>query len=188
MPMIFANGFNIAYDEAVSGDNCLLLVHGHPFNRSMWRPQLNAFNRSAWRVIAPDLRGYGESSVITAKTTLEIFARDLAVLLDSLSIRKVVIGGLSMGGQIVMEFCRLFPQRVRGVLLAATFPQSETEEGKRNRALMAERLLREGLLGYAEEVLPKMIAPRNIRALPKVAEHVLAMMRSAPPAGAAAAL
>src|SRR5262249_29712603 len=102
--------------------------------------------------------------------------------------RNVVIGGLSMGGQIVMEFCRLFPQRVRGILLAATFPQAETEEGKRNRALMAERLLREGMSGYAEEVLPKMIAPRNIKAMPKIAEHVLMMMRCANPIGAAAAL
>jgi len=188
MPKIFANGINIAYDVAGSSDNCLLLVHGHPFNRSMWRPQLNAFCRSNWRVITPDLRGYGESSVVDGKTTLDIFARDLAALLDSLSIREVVIGGLSMGGQIVMEFCRLFPDRVRGVLLAATFPQAETEEGKRNRALMAERLMREGMSAYAEEVLPKMIAPQNINALPQVSEHVLTMMQSSPPAGAAAAL
>jgi pimeloyl-ACP methyl ester carboxylesterase len=188
MAMIFANGINIAYDDGGSDNNCLLLVHGHPFNRSMWSPQLDAFSKSGWRVIAPDLRGYGESSVVPGKTTLDIFAHDLAALLDALSIRKVVIGGLSMGGQIVMEFCRLFPERVRGVLLAATFPQLETEEGKRNRALMADRLLREGMSDYAEEVLPKMIAPRNIKSMPQVAEHVLTMMRSAPPDGAAAAL
>jgi 3-oxoadipate enol-lactonase len=188
MPTIFANGINIPYDDAGSSNNCLLLVHGHPFDRSMWRLQLDAFRESGWRVIAPDLRGYGESSVIPGKTTLDVFASDIAALLDSLDIHEVVIGGLSMGGQIAMEFCRLFPERVRGLLLAATFPQAETEDGKRNRALMAERLLREGMSGYAEEVLPKMIAPKNVNALPRVAEHVLAMMRSAPPAGAAAAL
>ncbi len=93
-----------------------------------------------------------------------------------------------MGGQIVMEFCRLYPERVRGVLLAATFPRAEKEEGKRNRAKMADRLLREGMETYAEEVLPKMVAPRNIAALPAVAEHVRSMMRAAHPAGAAAAL
>jgi pimeloyl-ACP methyl ester carboxylesterase len=139
-------------------------------------------------VIASDLRGYGESSVVPGKTTLDIFARDIAGLLDHLNIWEVVIGGLSMGGQIVMEFCRLYPERVRGVLLAATFPKAETEEGKRTRAMMADRLLREGMGLYAEEVLSKMIAPRNLAAFPAVAEHVRSMMRAAHPAGAAAAL
>src|SRR5258708_38369487 len=53
---------------------------------------------------------------------------------------------------------------------------------------MADRLLREGMETYAEEVLPKMMAARNIAALPSVAEHVRSMMRAAHPAGAAAAL
>jgi pimeloyl-ACP methyl ester carboxylesterase len=182
------HGITIGYDDAGSGENTLVLVHGHPFDRSMWRPQVKALVRSGWRVIAPDLRGYGKSSVVPGKTTLDLFASDIAALLDQLNIREVVIGGLSMGGQIVMEFCRLFPGRVRGIVLAATIPQAETDEGKRNRAAMADRLLREGMEAYAEEVLPKMVAPSNITALPTVAEHVLSMMRAAHPAGAAAAL
>jgi 3-oxoadipate enol-lactonase len=182
------NGITIGYDDAGVGENVLVLVHGHPFDRSMWRPQVLEISSKGWRVIAPDLRGYGESSVIPGKTTLDIFATDIATLLDRLNIQEIVIGGLSMGGQIVMEFCRLYPEQVRGVLLAATFPRGETEEGKRTRAKMADRLLREGMETYAEEVLPKMVAPRNIAALPAVAEHVRSMMRAAHPAGAAAAL
>jgi len=182
------NGITIGYDDTGAGENVLVLVHGHPFDRSMWRPQVEEISSKGWRVIAPDLRGYGESSVIPGKTTLDVFATDIATLLNQLNIQEIVIGGLSMGGQIVMEFCRLYPERVRGVLLAATFPRAETEEGKRNRAKMADRLLREGMETYAEEVLPKMVARRNIAALPAVAEHVRSMMRAAHPAGAAAAL
>jgi pimeloyl-ACP methyl ester carboxylesterase len=202
------NGVTIGYDDAGTGENVLVLVHGHPFDRSMWRMQVGRisrqdaktprlqrgidererFERPGWRVIAPDLRGYGESSIVTGKTTLDIFAHDIAGLLDQLNIREVVIGGLSMGGQIVMEFCRLYPERVRGILLAATSPKVETQEGKQNRAIMADRLLREGMEPYAEEVLPKMVAPRNLVALPAVAEHVRSMMRAAHPTGAAAAL
>jgi pimeloyl-ACP methyl ester carboxylesterase len=100
----------------------------------------------------------------------------------------MVIGGLSMGGQIVMEFCRSYPERLRGVVLAATFPQAETDAGRRNRNAMADRLLGEGMEPYAAEVLPKMLAPRSIAALPAVAAHVLNMMRGAPASGAAAAL
>lgn len=166
----------------------LVLVHGHPFNRSMWRPQVEHFSRRGWRVIAPDLRGYGESAVVAGKTPLEAFARDLVRLIDQLGLDKVVLGGLSMGGQIVMEFHRLFPERLSALVLADTFAQAETEEGKLQRNTLADRLLREGMGPYAEAVLSKMVAPHNIRELPEVAQHVLTMMRNTPPAGAAAAL
>jgi pimeloyl-ACP methyl ester carboxylesterase len=188
MSTVSVNGITIGYDDVGGGTNALLLVHGHPFDRSMWRPQIEAIGRLGWRVIVPDLRGYGESTVVPGKTPLDQFARDVAALLDQLGIQSVVIGGLSMGGQIVMEFCRLFPARVRGVLLAATFPQAETDEGKRSRAAMADRHLREGMEAYSKDVLPKMVAPRNIAALPSVAEHVLSKMHAAHTAGAAAAL
>jgi pimeloyl-ACP methyl ester carboxylesterase len=109
-------------------------------------------------------------------------------LIDHLELGPVVLGGLSMGGQIVMEFHRLFPERIRALLLADTSPQSETESGRRSRNEAADRLLREGMAPYANEVLSKMIAPYNIEALRTVAGHVLAMMRTTPPEGAAAAL
>jgi 3-oxoadipate enol-lactonase len=231
------DGITVAYDDVGEGDNVLVLVHGHPFNRTMWRPQMEwvgGFNRArprararsegervdnstgparrggengiepstrsnfehehehdegpTWRAIVPDLRGYGESAVVPGKTTLDIFASDIAGLLDELGIQDVVIGGLSMGGQIVMEFCRLYPGRVRGILLAATFCRPETEEGRRQRAAMADRLLKEGMGPYAEEVLPKMVTPANLIALPRVADHVSGMMRATDPNGAAAGL
>ena len=170
-------GLTLGFDDEGSGDP-LVLVHGHPFNRSMWRPQVGHFGHSGRRVIAPDLRGYGETT----------FARDIAALLDHLELGRVILGGLSMGGQIVMELHRLFPERIRALLLADTSPQAETESGKRSRNEAADRLLREGMAPYANEVLAKMVAPYNIEALPAVAEHVLAMMRTTPPEGAAAAL
>lgn len=183
-----ANGITIGFDDIGQGYNTLLLVHGHPFNRSMWSPQLGAASQAGWRALAPDLRGYGETAVVPGKTPLSVFAADLAALLDHLDIKDVVICGLSMGGQIVMEFARRYPHRVRGLVLAATFPQSETDEGKQNRNAMADRLLREGMHAYAGDVLPRMLAARTIQTLPAVAEHVVAMMRATDREGAAAAL
>jgi len=57
------NGITIGFGEAGTGHNVLLLVHGTPFNRSMWHPQLNASISAGWCVIVPDLRGDGESTV-----------------------------------------------------------------------------------------------------------------------------
>jgi pimeloyl-ACP methyl ester carboxylesterase len=139
-------------------------------------------------VIAPDLRGYGESTVVPGTTTLETFAQDIAHLLDRLEVDGIVLGGLSMGGQIVMEFHRLFPHRIRALVLADTSPRAESADGKKLRNDTADRLLREGMPPFADEVLPKMIAPYNVEALPAVAEQVLGMMRRSSPEGAAAAL
>jgi pimeloyl-ACP methyl ester carboxylesterase len=179
------NDITIGYDDEGTGDDVLVLVHGHPFDRSMWRPQIEHFSAAGWRVIAADLRGYGESTVVPGITPLSVFASDVAALLTHLGVERFVLGGLSMGGQIVLDFARQFPHRLRGLILADTFAQAETPEGRRNRNDMADRLLREGMSGYADEVLWKMVAPRNAG---PVSEHVSRMMHGAPPEGAAAAL
>jgi pimeloyl-ACP methyl ester carboxylesterase len=173
---------HIGYDDKGTGQP-VVLIHGHPFDRTMWRPQLEHFSRTH-RVITPDLRGYGESTVVPGKTTLDVFAQDIADLLDRLGIDDIVLGGLSMGGQIVMEFHRLFPHRIKALLLADTFPGAETPEGRKVRNDMADRILREGMDPYAKEVIWKMVAPCNQHA----ADHVLKMMRNTAPEGAAAAL
>ncbi|GAA3660570.1 pimeloyl-ACP methyl ester carboxylesterase [Lentzea atacamensis] len=179
------NGITIGYDDEGSGDDVLVLVHGHPFDRSMWRPQTEHFSAAGWRVIAADLRGYGESTVVPGVTPLSAFAGDVAGLLDHLGVERFVLGGLSMGGQIVLEFQRLYGERTRGLILADTFAQGETPQGRRNRNDMADRLLREGMSGYADEVLWKMVARHNAG---PVSEHVSRMMHNAPAEGAAAAL
>lgn len=182
------NGITIAFDEAGTAPEAVLLVHGHPFDRSMWHQQMAALASAGWRVLAPDLRGYGASTIVPGETRMDVFAADLMALLDHRGIARAVVAGLSMGGQIAMECVRLYPERVSGLVLAATFPRAETDEGRQSRHAMAERLEREGMSGYADEILPKMLAPATITALPEVAAHVLSMMRSASPAGAAAGL
>ncbi|MDO0934764.1 alpha/beta hydrolase [Streptomyces sp. DG2A-72] len=176
----------LAYEDKGADTSLLplVLVHGHPFDRTMWTPQTEAFSASR-RVIAPDLRGYGASPVVPGLTPLSDFARDIEALLDELKVREFVLAGLSMGGQIAMECYRLFGERIRGLVLADTFPAAETAAGKAVRNEMADRLLAEGMRGYADEVLEKMVAPY---AAPQVKTHVHRMMTATPPEGAAAAL
>jgi pimeloyl-ACP methyl ester carboxylesterase len=175
-------------DDVGVGDDVVVFVHGHPFNRTMWTPQHEAVRAAGWRVVAPDLRGYGASTVTAGIVTLDVFATDLVAVLDHLAIQRVVLVGLSMGGQIAMEFARRTPDRLRGLVLAATFPRPETGDGRARRQAMADRLLAEGMAGYADEVLPRMLAPASLAARPAVGDAVLRMMRTTDPRGAAAAL
>ncbi|MFG3162764.1 alpha/beta fold hydrolase [Streptomyces sp. NPDC048232] len=177
------------YDDLGSPDGMpVVLIHGHPFNRTLWAPQAHALVAAGHRVVTPDLRGYGESDVTPGKVFLSDFADDVAALLDHLGIERAVVGGVSMGGQIAMEFCRRHPGRVRALVLSDTSALAETDEGKAYRNRLADRLLAEGMAGYADEVIGKMLASYNVDALPDVAAHVLGMMRATDPRGAAAAL
>jgi pimeloyl-ACP methyl ester carboxylesterase len=166
----------------------VVLIHGHPFDHTLWSPQAAALSAAGYRVITPDLRGYGHSDVTDGQVLLADLADDIAALLDRLGIGQAVFGGVSMGGQICMELCLRHPRRVRALLLSDTSYAAETPEGKAFRNGLADRLLAEGMGGYAEEVIDKMLAAYNVTALPDVAAHVLGMMRATDPRGAAAAL
>jgi 3-oxoadipate enol-lactonase len=161
MSTVSLHGITIGYDDKGT-DDALVLVHGHPFDRTMWWPQLDRFGRTH-RVVMADLRGYGESTVARGKNLLETFALDLAGLPDHLGIERFVLGGLSMGGQIVMACHQLFPHRIAGLVLAATSAPAETLDDRRMRTETANRLLRVGLGPYIREALRKMVAPGGSR-------------------------
>jgi pimeloyl-ACP methyl ester carboxylesterase len=182
-------GATIEYDDfGPSTGLPILLIHGHPFDRTLWAPQVTPLTAAGYRVVTPDLRGYGRSSVTPGKVLLADFADDLAALLDHLGIERAVVGGVSMGGQITMEFQLRHPERVRALVLSDTSAPAETAEGKAFRNRLADRLLAEGMDGYAHEVIDKMLAAYNVTAMPDVAARVLKTMCATDPEGAAAAL
>lgn len=99
----------------------ILLIHGHPFDHTLWDPQAGALRDAGYQVIAPDLRGYGvRPSPVGEITLLADFAEDLAGQLDRHGVTRAVVGGVSMGGQIAMEFFWRYPDRVAGLVLADT--------------------------------------------------------------------
>lgn len=189
MPRFTLDGTGLRYDDLGPVDGvAVVLIHGHPFNRTLWAPQAEALAAAGYRVLTPDLRGYGDSDVTPGVVPLSRFADDTAGLLDELGIDAAVIGGVSMGGQIAMEFHQRHPKRTSALVLCDTSAPAETPEGKTRRNRLAVRLLAEGMGGYADEVIDKMLARYNVAALPEVAAHVLGMMQVTDPRGAAAAL
>ena len=180
-------GLEMAYDEAGRGVPVVLL-HGFPFNRTLWRDQLETL-AATHRVVVPDLRGFGESAVGSEDVaTMEEMARDVAALLDELKIERAVLGGLSMGGYVALAFWRLFSRRVRALVLADTRPQADTEEGRANREVMARSALDSGMGAIAEAMMPKLLAPATHMKNPQAVERVREMILSTRPEAAAAAL
>jgi pimeloyl-ACP methyl ester carboxylesterase len=112
----------------------------------------------------------------------------VAALLDELRLERVVLGGLSMGGYVALAFYRLFPERVRALILADTRPQADTDEVRRNREETARRALDEGMTAIADVILPKLVEPSRQSEHPAAVAHLSEMILSTKPQGAASAL
>ncbi|MEA2174863.1 MAG: hypothetical protein QOD00_2455 [Blastocatellia bacterium] len=181
----------MAYDDAGSGPP-LILLHGFPFNRSMWREQAEALSER-YRVITPDLRGMGETTAAVASVgdepaTMNMMAQDVADLMDQLRISRAAIGGISMGGYVALALVHKFRLRVRALILADTRPQADTDEARANREQQARKVLDEGMDALVEAMLPKLLAPSTINEQPSIVERLREMMTGTGAAGAAAAL
>jgi 3-oxoadipate enol-lactonase len=174
----------IAYDDTGSGP-VVVLLHGYPFNRTLWSDQVAALSGS-YRIITPDLRGHGESTVGPA--SMNRMAADVAALLDSLGIERAIVGGLSMGGYVTLAFYRQFPHRVTSLILADTRAQADTEENKRTRAEQVKTLLSQGMKPIVEAMLPKLLHPETVSKRPDIVIRLRDMMHQTNPEGAAAAL
>ena len=187
MAKIKVNPAPLAYKAAGKGTP-VVLIHGHPFDHTMWAPQIAALSNS-YQVIAPDLRGYGKSALTgTSAVAFEDYAADVLQLLDQLKIDSFHLGGLSMGGQIIMEMFRQSPNRIKSLIFADTFAGLDTPEARQARNVAATKLENEGMAGYADEVIGKMITPAHVKSQPAVAAHVLKMMKSTSPLAAATAM
>jgi pimeloyl-ACP methyl ester carboxylesterase len=164
-----------------------MLVHGFPINMGMWANQVQAF-AGAHHVIAPDLRGFGETDVTDGEVTMERFADDLAALLDVLEIEEpVVLCGLSMGGYIAFAFWHRHRERLKALVLSDTRATADTPEAAQGRREMADRVLSEGPTPIVEQMLPKLVSTATLRDHPEVADQLKAMMMGTSPASIAAA-
>ena len=165
----------------------LLLIHGFPHDNTLWEPQLNGLGDIA-RVIAPNLRGFGNAGTVPETMTMDDCAADIKALLDDLGIEQAVICGLSMGGYVALAFLARYPEATQGLILCNTRSGADDEKARNGRAATAQKALDEGMAGIAEDMLPKMISEHSASVYPELSKFVGDMMaRQSPEAVAAAA-
>jgi len=180
------NGLNLAYTDQGHGMPVVLL-HAFPQNRAMWAPQVEALSKTH-RIIAPDFRGFGESDAPLWHYTLDQFADDVAGLLDHLAIKQAVFVGLSMGGYTLFAFYRKHAARVKGLVLADTRAQPDTEEGRAGRFAMAQTAYTKGASAIAEIMLPKLLSPVALQTKLELVGQVRAAIERTQISGIAGAL
>ncbi len=182
------HGHTIAYVDKGRGLP-ILFVHGFPLDHSMWRYQLEALG-DQFRVLAPDLPGFGASSGLsTTVMRMEDFADVLAGLLDTLEVTEpVVYCGLSMGGYIAWQFWRRHGHRLRGLILCDTRAAADAPDVAEQRRVNAERVLREGPGFFVDMMLSRLFSAGFLSKSGPVLDEMRRTMMSTPPETIAAVL
>ena len=118
------NGFRLAYDRTGSGPPVVLL-HGWPGDRTDFRDVVPRLAASA-EVVVPDLRGFGESDKHdrppAGAYSADAQARSVAGLIDELGLRRPVLAGYDVGSRVAQTVARIFPERVRALVIAPPLP------------------------------------------------------------------
>lgn len=131
------NGITLAYDDHGSGP-AVVLVHGFPLCRRMWHPQIKAVTDAGFRLVTLDLRGFGESDAPEGPYSMELFADDVAGLLDYLGINRAVVGGMSMGGYVLFNLVERHAGRLAGAVFITTRATADDEAAKARRLQLAQ--------------------------------------------------
>lgn len=155
---ISVRGSKVGYEDTGGPGVPLVLLHGFPLDRSIWAAQVAGLADVA-RVIAPDLRGFGESPLAGGAMSMDRYAGDVRGLLDALNVSKAVIGGVSMGGYIAMAFHRNSADRVRGLVLVDTRAGADSSDAKKGRDASIALARSEGAAAVGAQMLGKMLTP-----------------------------
>ena len=172
----------VAYLDEGQGP-VVLLIHAFPLNKTMWTSQIEAF-RGQYRLIAPDIRGFGESKPASA-WTMEDFADDLNELLDRLGVSDCVFVGVSIGGYIGLTFWSRFPKRVRRLVLSNSRARADNETEKAARNEMIAAIEQKGTAILPDRMLSRLLQPNPD---PAVARNVRNMIEQADASAAAYAV
>jgi len=157
----------LAYTDQGPGP-AVVLLHGFPLGREMWKEQTVGIG-SIYKVIAPDLRGHGDSPAPEGDYTIDEMADDVIELLDRLGLDEpVVLGGLSMGGYVALSLMARYPRRFRALMLMDTRAAADTPEAAANREGSAQAVLTAGHSGpVVAAMLPRLFARITLEERPE---------------------
>jgi pimeloyl-ACP methyl ester carboxylesterase len=174
----------LAFADAGNGPP-IVLLHAFPLDGEMWSAQFDRW-RDRWRVVVPDLRGFGASPATSGDgMAMAEYADDVVRLLDTLSIDRACVGGLSMGGYVALALAERHPHRLSGLVLANTRAGADNEAGRAKRAELAKKVEQSGSEALADALLDKLLGPS---ASPEIVAQVKEVVLRQDPVGALSAI
>jgi pimeloyl-ACP methyl ester carboxylesterase len=181
MPTLQRNGSMIHYEHKGTGP-LLVLLHAFPTDSRMWAGQLDELS-SRYRVMAPDFPGFGKSAD-AGPFTVPSLAQTIRAFIQKAAPNsgKFVLGGLSMGGYVAMNYARQFPDDLRGLILADTKDAADNAEQRENRNRMIEVARGKGSRAVTDMMIGKMLSTDTESRRPAIAKALRDIMESCPAA------
>ena len=177
---INVNGITICYDDLGEGSIPIVFIHGFPFNKSTWQPQMD-FLKNTNRVIAYDIRGFGKTTADNEKASMGLFGDDLIKFMDALLIEKAIICGLSMGGYILLNTLDRYPNRFEAIILSNTQCIADSPEAKEKRYKTIEEIKRNGLTDFTEVFIQNIFCKESLNNKKELVEKIKNMILSTSP-------
>ncbi len=168
----------------------LALIHGFPFDGSIWQPQLEGLSKEA-QVIVPDTPGFGQSADLPGDShaaNVDAYADALAETLKANGHDNIVLLGHSMGGYIAFAFARRHSKMLKGLILVATKAGADSEAGREGRYKLAVAVEERGAQAVVDSMLPKLFAPASYENKADLVERIRATMLNQDRSGIIAAL
>jgi pimeloyl-ACP methyl ester carboxylesterase len=169
----------IAYRVLGEGSPVVLL-HPFPANHEFWLPVAEVL-ATRYRVILPDLRGHGDSSVGDGPATMEKHAADIARVMDDADIGRAPLVGVSIGGYVLFEFWRRHRGRIAALGLCDTKAPADSAEARAGRLQAANDVLDRGTEPFFESMIPRLLGKTTREMRPDLVAGALRMMRKMSP-------
>ncbi len=171
------NNFILAYNDVGIGTIPIIFLHGFPFDKSMWKSQLDAL-KSTNRVIAVDIRGFGQSKDEKTQLSIDLFSNDLIAFMDKLKIDKAIICGLSMGGYVALNTIKKFSERFEALILCDTQCIADTPEIKENRYKTIEQIKDSNANEFNEKFVKSVFHPNSLLTKMEIVQHLRSIVFS----------
>lgn len=174
-----ADGIPIRYDVwgTDTVNPTLVFVHCWCCDRTYWANQVPYFSKF-YKVVTVDLAGHGDSGMGRSKYTLDAFAGDVAAVVETLDLKKVILLGHSMGGPVIAYTAPLLPGRVVGLVAVDTFLNVEQKIPKEQLEMFIAPLRKDFAQGTKGFIRMMSFTPQSD---PALVEKIVNDMAAAPP-------
>jgi 2-(acetamidomethylene)succinate hydrolase len=113
-----SGGLKIHYFTKAGGDLDLVLLHPSSGYGRMWELTAGELD-PRFTLYAPDQRGHGDSGRPDGEYSAEELAQDLRAVVEKLALKRIVVGGHSLGGRVALVFAACYPEITAGLIMVA---------------------------------------------------------------------
>lgn len=167
------NNISVSYlsKQSTSPAVTILFIHGFPFDKTIWREQLESLPDGV-NGIAYDIRGFGESSSDHSFFSIDLFAKDLLALVENLNLDNCVLCGISMGGYIALRAAQLSMRCIKGLILCDTNCIADTNEVKMKRFNSIEQIVGGAKRDFTEGFVKNVFAEETLSKKPATVDFL----------------